>query len=57
MVASVTKDADGVVATQDESRHGFEDGDYIMFSEVEGMTELNGHEFKIQVSINAKYLL
>merc|ERR1719460_2800108 len=42
MVASVTHDADGVVAAQDETRHGFEDGDYVTFSEVEGMTELNG---------------
>jgi ubiquitin-activating enzyme E1 len=42
MIASVTHDADGVVAAQDETRHGFEDGDYVTFSEVEGMTELNG---------------
>lgn len=26
----------------DESRHGLEDGDYVTFSEVQGMTELNG---------------
>lgn len=42
MVSSVTCDGDGVVAAQDETRHGFEDGDYVTFSEVEGMTELNG---------------
>ena len=42
MISSVTHDSDGVVAAQDETRHGFEDGDHVTFSEVEGMTELNG---------------
>lgn len=44
MVASITNDMDGVVTCLDENRHGFEDGDYVTFSEVEGMTELNGCE-------------
>lgn len=44
MVASITKDADGVVTCLDENRHGFEDGDYVTFCEVDGMTELNGCE-------------
>ena len=30
------------MATVDESKHGLEDGDFITFSEVQGMTELNG---------------
>ena len=52
MVASVTQEAEGgLVATLDEVRHGFEDGDTIKFSEVEGMTELNGTSHKITVSI------
>lgn len=42
MVASVTKDTEGVVTCLEETRHGFEDGDFITFSEVQGMTELNG---------------
>ena len=42
MVASITQEEEGVVAALDEVRHGFEDGDYVTFSEVEGMTELNG---------------
>lgn len=34
----------------EETRHGFEDGDYVTFSEVNGMVELNGCEpRKIQV--------
>ena len=36
------KDAEGLVTTLDETRHGLEDGDYVTFSEVQGMTELNG---------------
>ena len=28
----------------DETRHGLEDGDFVTFSEVQGMTELNGCE-------------
>lgn len=34
MVAGITKDADGVVTCLDETRHGFEDGDYVTFAEV-----------------------
>jgi ubiquitin-activating enzyme E1 len=32
------------VTCLDESRHGYEDGDFVTFSEVQGMTELNGSE-------------
>ncbi|KAG9509023.1 Ubiquitin-like modifier-activating enzyme 1 [Fragariocoptes setiger] len=42
MIASVTKDSHGVVTCLDETRHGFEDGDYVSFSEIRGMTQLNG---------------
>lgn len=42
MVAGITKEEKSVVTCLDESRHGFEDGDYVTFSEVQGMTELNG---------------
>ncbi|XP_055854028.1 ubiquitin-like modifier-activating enzyme 1 [Episyrphus balteatus] len=42
MVAGITKDAQGVVTCLDETRHGLNDGDYVTFSEVQGMTELNG---------------
>eukprot|EP00040_Diaphanoeca_grandis_P004025 m.26770 g.26770 ORF g.26770 m.26770 type:complete len:1008 (+) comp15539_c0_seq2:94-3117(+) len=41
MVASVTQDSEGVVTCLDETRHGFEDGDHVCFSEVKGMTQLN----------------
>ncbi|KEI40633.1 uncharacterized protein L969DRAFT_85846 [Mixia osmundae IAM 14324] len=42
MIAAVQKDSDGLVATLDETRHGLEDGDFVTFSEITGMTELNG---------------
>lgn len=42
MIASITHDSQGVIACLDETRHGFNDGDYVTFSEVQGMTELNG---------------
>ena len=42
MIASITKESEGVVTCLEETRHGFEDGDYVTFSEVEGMIELNG---------------
>lgn len=34
-------DQDGLVSALDETRHGLEDGDYVTFSEVEGMEKLN----------------
>lgn len=41
IVASITKEEDALVAGLDETRHGLEDGDYVTFHEVRGMTELN----------------
>ncbi|XP_012269545.2 ubiquitin-like modifier-activating enzyme 1 [Athalia rosae] len=41
MVASISRDLEGVVTCLDDSRHGMEDGDYVTFSEIEGTTELN----------------
>uniref|UniRef100_A0AAZ3Q2E3 E1 ubiquitin-activating enzyme n=1 Tax=Oncorhynchus tshawytscha TaxID=74940 RepID=A0AAZ3Q2E3_ONCTS len=42
MISMITKDASGVVTCLDEARHGFESGDFVTFTEVQGMTELNG---------------
>ncbi|KAJ3092989.1 SPS-sensor component ptr3, partial [Quaeritorhiza haematococci] len=44
MIAAISRDEQGVVACLDETRHGLEDGDYVTFSEVRGMEELNGAE-------------
>lgn len=50
MVAFVSNDQEAVVSCLDETRHGFEDGDYVTFSEVQGMTELNNCQpMKIKV--------
>lgn len=42
MISMITKDNAGVVTCLDEARHGFESGDYVTFTEIQGMTELNG---------------
>ena len=34
MVAGISKDKDGVVTCLDDNRHGFEDGDFVTFTEV-----------------------
>lgn len=50
MVASITRDTEALVTCVDDTRHGLEDGDYVTFSEVQGMTELNGCEpMKVKV--------
>lgn len=50
MIADITNDKEGVVTCIDDTRHGMEDGDYVTFSEVQGMTELNNCEpLKIKV--------
>jgi len=35
------QEAESVVTCLDETRHSFQDGDYVTFSEIQGMTELN----------------
>jgi ubiquitin-activating enzyme E1 len=42
MVGGVSSAAPGVVATLEDVRHNLEDGAWVTFSEVEGMTQLNG---------------
>lgn len=41
MIADVTNDKEGIVTCIDDTRHGMEDGDYVTFAEIQGMTELN----------------
>jgi len=41
MVVNISKAAKGVVQVHDDARHGLSDGDFVRFTEVEGMTELN----------------
>ncbi|CAH8550043.1 unnamed protein product [Schistosoma rodhaini] len=44
MIQQVEKSKQGLVTCLEETRHGFQDGDYVTFSEVKGMVELNGCE-------------
>ena len=49
IITSISNDEHSVVTVNDDKRHGFQDGDWITFYEVEGMTEVNGQKFKIKV--------
>lgn len=40
-------DVEGVVTTQEDKRHDFEEGDLVRFTEVVGMEGVNGNVFKI----------
>jgi len=41
MIAAVTKEKEGVVTCLEDTRHSFQDGDHVTFTEVQGMIELN----------------
>ncbi|XP_059800567.1 ubiquitin-like modifier-activating enzyme 1 isoform X2 [Hypanus sabinus] len=41
IVSCITKENPGLVTCLDKSHHGFQTGDFVTFSEVQGMTELN----------------
>ncbi|KAK0715654.1 hypothetical protein B0H67DRAFT_246461 [Lasiosphaeris hirsuta] len=47
-------DEEGIVSALDETRHGLEDGDYVTFTEVEGMEGLNGCEPR-KVTVKGPY--
>lgn len=50
MVTSIDKDEKGLVTTLDETRHGLSDGDYVTFSEVQGLKGINNAgPFKVKV--------
>lgn len=49
IVTSISNEEKSVVTVSDDKRHGYEDGDWVTFREVEGMTEVNGQKFQIEV--------
>ncbi len=49
MISYISRDINGIVTTFDEKRHDLEDGDHVRFSEVRGMTQVNGKEFQVKV--------
>ncbi|KAJ3186739.1 SPS-sensor component ptr3 [Gaertneriomyces sp. JEL0708] len=54
MIASITKDKLGTVTCLEDTRHGLEDGDWVTFTEVVGMPELNGITPR-QVTVTGPY--
>lgn len=54
MISMITKDNPGVVTCLDEARHGFETGDFVTFTEVQGMTELNNCE-PVEIKVLGPY--
>jgi hypothetical protein len=46
MIVNISQDEEGVVNVDDtgKKRISYEDGDYVKFKEVLGMTDLNNHE-------------
>lgn len=44
LIVLLFQSEDAIVTCLDETRHGLEDGDFVTFDEVVGMTELNGCE-------------
>lgn len=54
MVASVSRESEGLVTCVDDTRHGLEDGDHVTFSEVQGMVELNNCE-PVKVKVLGPY--
>ncbi|KAM7537021.1 hypothetical protein Aperf_G00000059949 [Anoplocephala perfoliata] len=46
-IQGIEKSSEGIVLTVEDSSHGLHDGDYVTFSEVKGMTELNGCEPRV----------
>lgn len=57
IVTSVSQENPPVVTVVDEQRVPFSDGDSVTFTEVQGMTELNGKEFKVKVLSNYTFSL
>ncbi|XP_048462212.1 ubiquitin-like modifier-activating enzyme 1 [Rhincodon typus] len=54
LVTWITKGKSGLVTCIDEAWHGFQTGDYVTFSQVQGMTELNNCK-PVEVQVNDPY--
>ena len=48
IVAGITQDNPALITIVDDQRLPFDEGDVVAFSEVQGMTELNGRQFKVK---------
>eukprot|EP00401_Gymnodinium_catenatum_P001441 CAMPEP_0117528874 /NCGR_PEP_ID=MMETSP0784-20121206/37542_1 /TAXON_ID=39447 /ORGANISM="" /LENGTH=1032 /DNA_ID=CAMNT_0005325179 /DNA_START=28 /DNA_END=3126 /DNA_ORIENTATION=- len=54
ILAGVTQENPGTVHTHHERRHGFQDGDWVTFREVQGMVELNDSKPR-QITVTGPY--
>ncbi|XP_060691371.1 ubiquitin-like modifier-activating enzyme 1 [Hemiscyllium ocellatum] len=54
VITWITKGNPGLVTCMDEAWHGFQTGDYVTFSQVQGMTELNNCT-PIEIQVNDPY--
>lgn len=54
MISMITTDNAGVVTCLDEARHGFESGDFVTFTEIHGMDELNNCE-PVEIKVLGPY--
>eukprot|EP01027_Heterolobosea_sp_BB2_P001334 GEZU01002038.1.p1 GENE.GEZU01002038.1~~GEZU01002038.1.p1 ORF type:complete len:1006 (+),score=425.20 GEZU01002038.1:121-3138(+) len=50
IVTNITREENATVSVHDDERHGFQDGDQVIFSDVKGMEELNGQIREIKVT-------
>jgi len=48
-------DTEGLVSALDETRHGLEDGDFVTFSEVDGMEALNNDDTPRKITVKGPY--
>lgn len=49
IIVNVTKEENGIVTVHEDKKHRFVTDDHVVFSEVQGMEELNGKTFPIKV--------
>lgn len=54
IVSGVTLESPGTVHTHQDRRHGFNDGDWVVFREVQGMTQLNDGKPR-QIKVTGPY--
>ena len=49
VIQGITAGEKTLVQVMEDKRHGFADGDYVIFSEVQGMTEINDKSYEVTV--------
>eukprot|EP01038_Epipyxis_sp_PR26KG_P008482 gene8482-11465_t len=57
MITSITQDSKALVTVLEDTRHNLTTGDVVKFSEIVGMTELNGLECVVEVKDSFSFLI